>query len=319
MERKKRGILFFPATLMALIGICLVARHHPAIAVACSGLTTALFMNMDSRTHRIIPLLFALVTLAWILITGGFHWTFMVIAPGVILGWYLSRHPRHNWDSDDQFYLPALIVFVGMGILFVIRRYLFHYGESILELSGLPWIMDQLDQVMREGSQQFSGETAKEYEDMMRGFIEKFPYYYPGLQITLYTLVMNIILRLQKPVHIRTQPLLFFKIKERYVFLLIFSMGIEIFRYLLDQTVILYVSRSFFMFLGTSYFIAGLAVVGYMFVMRHLRPQKMLSQWLFFVLLFLIIIKPIICVAIGLLDIWFDFRRVKIIKGGLNQ
>ncbi|MBN1903460.1 hypothetical protein JW926_19235, partial [Candidatus Sumerlaeota bacterium] len=181
---------------------------------------------------------------------------------------------------------------------------------------GLTGISERLNEIIREGADQISGESREEYLKMTQDFMSHFPYYYIGIQVAVFPLVFNFILRILRNREVLVGHFLLFKIKERYVFLLIFGMGIEIFRYFLDRKELLYFSRSIFVFLGVTYFLAGLAVIGYLILMRRLQSNSMLSRVFTFVLIFIIIMKPIICSAIGLLDIWFDFRKLKTIPGG---
>jgi hypothetical protein len=171
-------------------------------------------------------------------------------------------------------------------------------------------------QTLEDGASQLSGETRKDFLAMVASLKEVFPYYYIGGQIISFTFMMNFVMRLQRMRGEPVLPLIFFKIKEPYVFLLIFAMGAEIFRYLLERKELLYISRPLFVFIGTTYFLAGLAVVGFMIISSRARPKTLLSRWLVIFLVMILLMKPIVGAAIGLLDIWFDFRKLKLIKEG---
>lgn len=314
--QQTRNNLTLPMTALALGGLCVVADLHPLTAILAGGMAAALLINLGKRvsvkSSDILGFLFALL----MIVLNDLKWSSMVVISSLAIGLIWLRLPYHKMDSDDRIYLPSLMIVLGIGLLFYLKTHISEFKGDFPELIGLTGVMDFLNELIMEGGEQISRESRNEYLKMTQDFMNQFPYYYIGFQIAAFPLVLNFILRIQRNRDIIISHFLLFKIKERYVFLLIFGMGIEIFRYFLDRKGLLYFSRSIFVFLGVTYFLTGLAVIGFLILMQRLRSNSLFSKVLTLVLIFIIIMKPIICSAIGLLDIWFDFRRLKTIPGG---
>ena len=315
-SNQTRVVSFSILTALAIGGLGMIANLHPMIALSAGAFTAALLVNLGKRTTLNYADILGATIAGLCLLLDRFGWTSMVLVPSLAFACLWLRFPQARLRGDDNLYLPPLIIALGIGILFFMKKYAFEESNNLIALTGLSDALNWLDQIAMEGADQLSGDTRKQYLEMINTFRENFPYYYFGGQLTIFTVTFNLVSRLQRKWGEPVQPFLLFKIKERYVLLLIFAMGVEIVRYLFDLRELLYISRSFFVFLGTTYFLGGLAVLGFLIVMGRLRTNSFLSRWLILVLCFLIIIKPIICVGIGLLDIWFDFRRLKTLKGG---
>ena len=307
---------FYLVMVVTFGSLYVLADIHPVMAVAAGGFCAALVVTIGKRTSFQAADLFALVLGALILFMNRFGWTTVVLLPSLIIGSVWLRLGSKRLELDDRLYLPCLMIAFGIGILFFFRRQILGYREAFSLLSGLTEVLEALRQILLDGADQLTGDMRKEYLALVDNIQLQFPYYYIGAQVTSFTLVMNVILRVGRQPGDQWQPFLFLKIKEKYVFLLIFGLGVEIVRYLFDRKQFLYVSRSIFVVLGATYFLAGLAVLGFLILTKRLRTDSFLSRWFVLMLLFLIIIKPVICMAIGILDIWFDFRRLKILKGG---
>jgi hypothetical protein len=307
---------FYLAMVVAFGSLYVLADIHPVMALAAGGFIAALVVAIGKKTSLPTADLFALVLGVLILFMNRFGWTTVVLLPSLMIGSVWLRLGRKRLELDDHLYLPLLMIALGIGILLFFRRQILGYREAFSLLCGLTDVLTSLHQILLDGAEQLTGEMREEYLALVENIQAQFPYYYIGAQIMAFTLVMNFILRVQRQSGDQWQPVLFLKIKEKYVFLLICGLGIEIVRYLFDQKQFLYVSRSIFVVLGATYFLAGLAVLGFLILTKRLRTDSFFSRWFVLMLLFLIIIKPVICMAIGLLDIWFDFRRLKILKGG---
>ena len=321
MPAKQEKSVFIAAVATALVlgGLFVTSLEKPAAAIPASGFALALLFHFGHRYSKSAADLLGGACMLAAMIANPMGWPSIVFIPALILALVWIRLHDQIPDPDDRVYLPALMAALGWGALFFVRRYFLKLPGGLLEIGGLTGIMEWFGEAAREGAEGLTGDTRKEYLSMIRELMEKFPYYYFGVLVVLFSITQTFTSRLLSRGREPLQPLLFFKIKERYVFLLIFAMGIEIFRYLFDQKELLYISRSFLFFLGFTYFIAGLAVLGFLLLKHRLRAGSFLSRWLFLLLFFLIIIKPIICAAIGLLDIWFDFRRLKILQGGFGR
>jgi len=311
-----KRVPFFLALVVAFGSLFITADLHPVLAPAAGGFCAALIVALGKKTSLLMADLFGLAFGVLILLLNRFGWTSLVLLPSLLVGSVWLRLIRRRLELDDHLYLPSLMIAAGIGILFFIRRTIPGLQEDFFQLCGLSDVMKILHQIMLEGAGQLVGDVREEYLAMAKTVQAQFPYYYVGAEVMAFTLVMNLILRVQRQAGEPSQPFLFLKIKEKYVFLLIFALGIEILRYFFDHKEFLYLSRSIFVLLGVTYFFAGLAVLGFLILTKRLRMDSFLSRWFVIMLLVLIIIKPIICMAIGLLDIWFDFRRLKILKGG---
>lgn len=316
MKNPEQNKMTIPITVLVLAGLCVAADMHPLTALLAGSAAGALLVNLGMKLSVKSAYIIGFIVLFVMLWSNEIKWSSMVIISSIGVGLIWLRLPHHKLDSDDRIYLPALLIVAWIGIIFLVKTYFFKYKVNFPDLIGLTAVMDLLNEIVLEGMEQISGESRNEYLKMTQDFMLQFPYYYIGLQIAAFSLIFNLILRIQKSRNVLVSHFLLFKIKERYVFLLIFGMGIEIFRYLLDRKELLYLSRSIFVFLGVTYFLAGLAVIGFLILIQRLRSNSLFSRVFTFVLIFIIIIKPIICSAIGLLDIWFDFRKLKIIPGG---
>ncbi len=309
-------IFLYIFTTLAVAGLCTMAHIEPVAALPAGGFAAALIVNLGRRLGaKHADILGALLS-GGILLLDRFNWAAIVFIPSLLIGCLWLRIPQHKSDSDDSIYIPAIGITLGIALLFFIKKKLISGSEPIADISGLTRSLSMLGEILEEGGKQFSGDSQKDYYSMVEELKGVYPYYFLGGQVVFFTLAMNLIMRIQRLPGMFYKPFIFFKIKERYVFLLIFARGVEIFRYLLERKDLLYISRPIFIFLGATYFIGGLSVLGYMIWASKQRANSILSRWFLILLCVLLLMKPIIASAIGLLDIWFDFRKLKIAKKG---
>jgi len=309
-------MILYLITALAIGGLAILSHFQPHLAPPAAGFASALLVNLGRRTtFKNADILGAILSGAIVLL-DHFNWVSIVFLPSLVVGCVWLRLPQKKLGSDDRIYLPALAFTCGTLILFGLRSLLLRTTGDISSLTGFATVSTWMAQTLEEGASQLQGETRKDFLAMVANLKEVFPYYYIGGEIILFTFIMNLVMRLQRTQSEPVRPLILFKIKEHYVFLLIFAMGAEIFRYLLERKELLYISRPLFVFLGTTYFLAGLAVVGFMIISSRTRTKTFLSRWLVIFLVVILLMKPIVGTAIGLLDIWFDFRKLKLIKEG---
>ena len=296
-----------------------MAHLEPVAALPAGGVAAALMVNLGKRIGaKHADILGALISGA-ILLLDRFNWATIVFIPSLLIGCIWLRMPQAKMDADDRIYFPAIGITIGVALLYLIKKTLISSTESITVLSGLTRSLNMLSQILEEGAKQLTGDSQKDYYAMMEELKAIYPYYFLGGQVIFFTLSMNLILRIQRLPGVFYRPFIFFKIKERYVFLLIFAMGVEIFRYLLEWKELLYISRPIFIFLGATYFLGGLSVLGYMVWASKARMNSIISRWFLIFLCILLLMKPIIASAIGLLDIWFDFRKLNAIEKGEEE
>jgi len=309
-------MILYLITALAIGGLAILSHFQPHLAPPAAGFASALLVNLGRRTtFKNADILGAILSGAIVLL-DHFNWVSIVFLPSLVVGCVWLRLPQKKLGSDDRIYLPALAFTCGTLILFGLRSLLLRTTGDISSLTGFATVSTWMAQTLEEGASQLQGETRKDFLAMVANLKEVFPYYYIGGEIISFTFIMNLVMRLQRTQSEPVRPLILFKIKEHYVFLLIFAMGAEIFRYLLERKELLYISRPLFVFLGTTYFLAGLAVVGFMIISSRTRTKTFLSRWLVIFLVVILLMKPIVGTAIGLLDIWFDFRKLKLIKEG---
>jgi len=309
-------MILYIITALAIGGLAILSHFQPHLAPPAAGFASALLVNLGRRTtFKNADILGALLSGA-IVLFDRFNWVSLVFLPSLVIGCAWLRLPQKKLGSDDRIYLPALSFACVTLILCGLRSLLLRTAGDISSLTGFATVSTWMAQTLEDGASQLSGETQKDFLALVANLKEVFPYYYIGGQIISFTFMMNFVMRLQRMRSEPVRPLIFFKIKEPYVFLLIFAMGAEIFRYLLERKELLYISRPLFVFLGTTYFLAGLAVVGFMIISSRARPKTLLSRWFVIFLVMILLMKPIVGAAIGLLDIWFDFRKLKLIKEG---
>lgn len=309
-------IILHILTTLAIAGLCTMAHLEPVAALPAGGFAAALMVNLSRRLGgKHADILGALLS-GGILLLDRFNWATIVFIPSLLIGCLWHRMPQNKLDADDRIYLPGIGITLGIGIIFLLKKTIISGVESITDVSGLTRSLNMLTQILDEGGKQLTGDSQKDYFAMVEELKAIYPYYFLGGQVVFFTLAMNLIMRIQRLPGVFYKPFIFFKIKERYVFLLIFAMGVEIFRYLLERKDLLYISRPIFIFLGATYFIGGLAVLGYMVWASRQRTNSILSRWFLILLCVLLLMKPIIASAIGLLDIWFDFRKLKVAEKG---
>ncbi len=316
MAHDFEGAGFFAATVAAIGGLLTAAHLYPEAAIPAGALSGALLVGLGRQTSRQVADILGAIMAGLAFLLDRFGWASIVFAPSLALGCLWLRLPERKMESDDRLYIPPLAAALGVGILLLLREVLTGSSENLIVLTGLSGVLEWVRNTANAGAEQLTGDARIQYLTTMETFRRSFPYYYFGGIIVGYSLLTNLTLQLQSRERQPARPFFLFKIKERYIFLLIFAMGLEIFRYIYKPHNLIYISHSFLVFLGITYFIAGLAVLGFLLLMRRVRSSSFLSRWLILVLLFFIIIKPIICAAIGLLDIWFDFRRLKSLRGG---
>ena len=300
-------------TVTAVAALCAIVKVEPYAAIPAGGFVAALLAGLGRQTDRITVWLAGAICLIIAVVFNGISWGGTVLIPSIALGVSWRYFPDRKLRPDDRIYLPTLAIVPGIGLMLLLRQYIFQQPADLFEMTGLneitAWILDSLDQA----SGGFSGESREQYEELVSDLKRDFPYYFFGSQALLFTIVMNVVQRYQ-PGRGKRLPLILFKIRERYVFLLIFAMAVEIFRYLLHEQELLYISRSFFVFLGGTYFLAGLSVVGFFITTRRSRMNSLPGMFLIFVVTLMIVMYPIICAALGLFDIWFDLRKLRKIR-----
>lgn len=287
--------------------------------LAAAGLAGALFLGAMEKTRPGIFIPIAIIlSVSWIILDQA-GWTSIVFIAMLVVC-FVWRYAR--FDSlmpDDRIYLPAITLVLSIMILALLRSLLHEPINDVSSFIGLKGAREWFFREAMTGVGDLSGETKEEYIKMVQEIRRQFPWYFVGLQIVAFSFIMNFTLRYLRPFHRKLPHPFFFQIHERYVLLLILAMAIEIFRYLFEQKALINISRPFLIFLGATYFLNGLAVIGFMFMAGRSRFSSFFSRLLFMMVIFLVLIRPIICSALGLFDIWFDFRKLKRISGGAKK
>jgi uncharacterized protein YybS (DUF2232 family) len=203
-------------------------------------------------------------------------------------------------------FLASLLVLVGL-------RYA-TYGQS--PLGALQALMTEtvnaVEGVLKEGLQSSESGGQQQLLDNWAQYKNSLPYYLVGGALTLWAVVTYGILRTLRRrlggAHVPVPPFLFLRIKERYLFILIFGIVLEILGHLGSQSGFFYISRTIILFAGITYFLVGLSLIAYVFLAKQMKSP--FSFVLKFVLLLAILFQPYICAILGLLDVWFDFRKL---------
>ncbi|MFH0792845.1 MAG: DUF2232 domain-containing protein [bacterium] len=306
----RQQLLLTPAVLW--LGVWVSGLHPlatlmaPAMAIAW---TTALLMRVRGG-EAAIALAISVAGAAAIpsvrLETVGLVAT---VATGVGCGWLLRRKS----GEDDFFYLPTM-AFAGIFVLGVWLSGLVsetdHFGrfETMLHQS----LQEALVELKQRAAEKPNLEPAlEEWETLSR----KMPYYFIGFAAAIFTLLhygfgLFVRRRLSASMEVeRTLP--FFRIRERYLIFLILGLVAEIVALFLNIARLEYVAIPLLMVTGVSYFVQGLGVALFHILLRRALGQRLganVMALLFMVTLFLYF--PLV-VVLGLLDVWFDFRRLR--------
>jgi predicted membrane protein DUF2232 len=300
-------------------GLAAISSSEPILALPAAGFAAALIANTAKKISWQITLIPILVLSAVLILTNGLSWVTIVFISCFITGCVWPILEKKKFETDDRLFLPLFIMVAGVGTLLLIKHIFGGQIENFSTFSGLRPFLEKFREISRETSEQFSGKDKRDYLELIKSLNRNIPYYFTGILIASFTLILNFIMRSLHAKGEAVESILFFKIKERYVFLLIFAMGVEIFRFIFDQEILLYISRPIFVLVGIIYFLAGMAVIGFVIISRRSGKNPFFSRWIIFSVIFIIIIKPVLCSVIGLLDIWFDFRKLRILKGGFGK
>ncbi len=303
-------------TGIALAGLYYAGASHPAMAIPAGGVSGAIAASCARKNGVWTAAIPATLTGMAVLYGTRFDWAAVAFAACVATALLWVMLSRGFSGMDDRLILPGIGLAGCLAILWHVRSLVIPNGLHFREFIGLTGTLEGALQLLSENALDLKGEAREQYFQIIEKMRRDFPWVYTGGQAALYSLILNMVYRYQTRGLEPKEPFVLFRIRERYVALLIIGMGLEVFRYMTKQEELVAFSRPLLFYFGCMCFLAGLAVLIFLILTRRAVSDSFFSRWFMIVIFFLLIMKPIISAAIGLLDIWFDLRKLKHTQGG---
>jgi len=105
--------------------------------------------------------------------------------------------------------------------------------------------------------------------------------------------------------------LMLFQIRQRYIFLLILGLILEIFSILSRREGFAYLAWFMLGVMGIAGFFEGLGVILFLVTIRRMLGRHQSAFWLGLLGIVVALTFPLVSVILGLADIWFDFRKLE--------
>jgi uncharacterized membrane protein len=142
-----------------------------------------------------------------------------------------------------------------------------------------------------------------------------FGYYFLALFIGLWTLGLWFCGRLARRILGRLKgprpALMLFRIRQRYIFLLILGLILEIFSILSRREGFSYIAWPVLGVMAIAGFFEGLGVILFLVTIRRMLGRPRSAFWLSLLGIVVALTFPLVSVVLGLADIWFDFRKLE--------
>jgi hypothetical protein len=303
------------AGLSAVVALALfrLGAEDVLLAVVNAALIVGVFFHLALKAPPAVRLLAAVLVIVAMLFVDHFGWLTVLFAASLFLGLYYYRLARTLQREDDFLYAPLLYGLFFFSVLLLIS-YMMHRQNPIEAMRGFfetSWReVKQYLQDVGAFSKLSPAERSTE-ETLLRN---RLFYYFTGSALALYQVIVFFLCRFVRRrgaalIGREPAPFAFLRIREQYLFILILAIVVEIIGSYKDEASLLYISRTIFVFTGTTYFLAGLSLVAFLFLWRKKRQGQLgLLIFLPYGALALFLFYPRICAVVGLLDVWFDFR-----------
>lgn len=313
MIERQNSILLITTPLI-IIGLVYIAAHDPLLAVLNSAFTVALVFNMLMKTAGTAPIAVSICTGIALIVFSKVSWLSLLFLAAIMTGMLYPLLVQRRVREDDYMYVGTGIFLAYFFILIGLRYAT--YGQSPLDAlqALMAQILNNIEEVLKEGLQSGTPGGQQQLFENWPQYKNSLPYYLVGSALSLWMLVTygvtRMIRRHLKGADSPVPPFPFFRIKEQYLFVLIFGIVMEILGRLQNHESFFYISRAIFLFAGITYFLVGLSLIAYLFLVKQTQAKSPFSPILKLVLLLVIVFQPYICAILGLLDVWFDFRKL---------
>ena len=234
-------------------------------------------------------------------LSGNIPYFFSLIGMGLVMGYGL----RSKWSTETVVGVPSLILIGVAGLIAVL---------ALIDTNG--GIVGQIEQDLREvisaTLKQFGGESV-ETREVEKNLLESVPMIVriiPGVLISCAVLVswLNLLIsrrycRIAAAEYCVFDRLTLWKTREFFVWFIIAG-GLMI---VLPVGDLRLTGINVVVVMGTLYFLQGLAIVAFYFE-RWKMP--LFIKGFVYVVLFLQQFASMVVAALGLFDVWFDFRKL---------
>lgn len=263
-----------PVGVASLLGICIIlgaAGHHPSLSVALLAATGA----------------------------------------AAAVGAHLSRR---ELEEDNYFFLPLLTVAGLMALLVTLGAgngwnvVLRHAGLMIIEKS------QQNEKFLRMWLDVDNNPQALSQEALDSLLHPSGPFIMASLAV-FWALIMWATgrlarRRLGRMRGLRTS-LFMFRIEQRYIFLLILGLVLEIFSSLGMRETFAYLAWPILGVVALAGFLEGLGIVLFLAMIRRMAGQAQLAFWISALGVVVAVLDWRLITLVGLADVWFDFRKLE--------
>ncbi len=296
--------------LLILTAMCFPLLLLGFLMLGLAPLVSMRFIVLPSRPrlHRTGGIFLPAAIIA-IFLTGA-SIPALVLAASLFAVYILLANPRLA-DADDKILYNYTILFsVFLAATLYIRGAIIGTSPVQAAAAFLEFHMESFDMLLQTSMEALTAEQRQEFLAQWETVRKSIPYYFYGSGLTMYILVVFFSARsyFYKYWNKNQPSLLTFRTREAYVFILIFALIGEIIGRIYDITDVFYVTRSILLLLGTVYFIAGFLIA--LSLVEKRKTQSIVSVVIPFIIIVAIFINPLIGSVVGVLDIWFDFRKL---------
>jgi hypothetical protein len=242
-------------------------------------------------------------------------WVGAAALGGGVGAWLGMRKTR---EEDFFFLVPAAVVAAYAMLIWLAE------GCRILEplLVGKEWVIAQLEYVARQ-MPAADGSPETFLERLFAPSPRQEAFKILGLWVLMLWMVGRLARRISRRLDHRRATLILFHIDRRYIFLLICSLGFWILGILTGrETSAMVVSGPILTAFSIACFLDGLAVVTFYLALWRAAAPSFVHRIALLLLLLAFLFAGrgalAVCVLAGLFDIWFDFRRVKVVEQRLG-
>lgn len=309
--------------LIALIGsgTIILAREGPLQIIVGGAATSAVFLYGFLKFNpRYVGLeLIALTLLGYYLLPNAPTYWMMGSALGGGIAAVLTTQAA---EEDDQFFLPAVATAVFTLMLFalgqpggwadslaIVGGYIDSYGVAFGRMLARP---------ENEDLHRFLTELS--YWEAMQARLGVVAV---ALLFGLWIMVLWMMNRLARRRALRfdhlNNSLLLFRVRHGYVFLLIAALIFEILATWSGRESYRVIAYPLFAICAAAFLMVHMGIVAFMVAVRRAQTQTAPSVELTLLILVALAFSIYIGPIIGLLDVWFDFRKLKTLRDRLAE
>lgn len=310
--RQHSIILFIIPLVVIFLAVGVVRDIEISFLFAALCSTLILFM----LTHTTTPLKWAAViaTAFIILIIDHFRITSVIVIPAVVLPAVLFT-PALRRSGEDDYYYVSFGLFLGLVLLLFVLSSLVHGnspGDRVRTIFSdiNAKTQEKIDLIYPDAA----GFSEEEFTEIMR-LLE---YLIVGSFFVVYLMIFYFAgrsIRKKASMYFHPPaPFILLRVREKYVFVLIFSIALEIIGRITHIHHLFYISRSTLLVIGAYYFVVGISLVVYLLILPPTPERKSLPMIFKVGLVVLVVLSPHVCAFLGILDMWFNFRRLPDIR-----